>query len=249
LGVIYIGDRAAGKTHLALELANPQSHYVKVIAPDYQYIKSLLYDENLQKTKPTEADKSSYDQYLNINVQLPTGNKEINSYWLDTGGEIWRKYWQEENQSKWQGFLTKIRESEGILLILPPYRQLVNHQPNAEDFITQQQWCNRFQRWVNFFRYDCPKIRHLLLCLNKADLFCNVNQEGNLLGYIPNRSRFNWQQRNQYVYDRYFTPIHPQIKELNQSISGLSVKFFITSIHNRNLLELPWIYLGSFLSK
>lgn len=249
MAVIYIGDRAAGKTHLALELANPQGHYVKVTAPDYQYIKSLLYDENLQKTKPTEADKSVYDQFLNINVQLPTGNKQINSYWLDTAGEIWRKNWQEYNQPKWQDFLTKIRESEGILLILPPYRQLVNHQSNAEDFITQQQWCNRFQRWVNFFRYDCPKIRHLLLCLNKADLFCNVNQEANILGYIPNRSRSNWQQRNQYVYERYFIPIHPQIRELNQSISGLSVKFFITSIYNRSLLELPWIYLGSFLSK
>lgn len=249
MGLIYIGDRAAGKTHLALELANPHGHYVKVTAPDYHYIKSLLYDENLQKTKPTEADKSVYNQYLNINVQLPTGIKQINSYWLDTAGEIWRKNWQEENQPQWQDFLTKIRESEGILLILPPYRQLINHQFHAEDFITQQQWCNRFQRWVNFFRYDCPKIRHLLLCLNKADLFCNVNQEGNLLGYIPNRSHFNWQQRNQYVYDRYFTPIHSQIKELNESISGLSVKFFITSIHNRSLLELPWIYLGSFLSK
>lgn len=151
MGVIYIGDRAAGKTHLALELANPQSHYVKVIAPDYQYIKSLLYDENLQKTKPTEAFKSVYDQYLNVRVQLPTGNKEINSYWLDTAGEIWRKNWQTENNSQWQEFLTKIRESEGILLVLPPYRQLVHDQFNREDFITQQQWCNRFQRWVDFF--------------------------------------------------------------------------------------------------
>jgi hypothetical protein len=249
LGIIYIGDRQAGKTHLALELANPQGNYVKVTAPDYQVIKAMLYDEKNGETKPTDTGIAVHNEYLNVNVQLPTGNKEINSYWLDTGGEIWRKNWQEENQSKWQEFLNTIRESEGILLILPPYRQLVNHQPNAEEFITQQQWCNRFIRWVNFFRYDCPKIRHLLLCLNKADLFCNVNQEGNLLGYIPNRSRLNWQQRNQYVYDRYFTPIHPQIKELNHSISGLSVRFFITSIHNRNLLELPWIYLGSFLSK
>lgn len=249
MGVIYIGDRAAGKTHLALELANPQGNYVQVTAPDYQVIKSLLYDENLQKTKPTEAIKSVYDQYLNIKVQLPTGNKEINSYWLDTAGEIWRKNWQEENNSQWLEFLNKIRKSEAILLILPPYRQLVKNQPDAENFITQQQWCNRFQRWVNFFRYDCPKIRHLLLCLNKADLFCNVQQEGNILGYIPNRSRFNWQQRNQYVYERYFSPIHPQIIELNQNISGLSVRFFITSIYDRNLLELPWLYLGSFLSK
>ena len=249
MGVIYIGDRTSGKTHLALELANPQSNYVRVNHPDYQRIKSLLYDSQLQLTKPTEAYQSSYKEYLNINVQLPTGNKEIHSDWLDTGGEIWRKYWQEGNPEKWQEFLTTIRQSEGILLILPPYRQLINNHPNPEEFITQKQWCNRFQRWVNFFKYECPKIRHLLLCLNKADLFCNVQQEGNLLGYIPNRSRFNWQQRNEYVYQRYFTPIHPQIRELNQSISGLSVRFFITSIYNRNLLELPWIYLGSFLSK
>jgi hypothetical protein len=29
LGVIYIGDREVGKTHLAMELANPQNEYVK----------------------------------------------------------------------------------------------------------------------------------------------------------------------------------------------------------------------------
>lgn len=60
MGVIYIGDRTSGKTHLALELANPQSNYVKVNHPDYQQIKSLLYDTNLQSTT------------ANINVQLPS---------------------------------------------------------------------------------------------------------------------------------------------------------------------------------
>lgn len=249
MGVIYIGDRRAGKTHLALELANPQNNYVKVTSPDYEYIKSFMYDDLKQETKPTDITKLVHDQFLNVNVELPTGVKQIQSQWQDTAGEIWRKYWQKENKQKWQDFLNTIRLSEGIILVLPPYRQLVSHQPNAEDFITQQQWCNRFQRWVTFFRHDCPKIRHLLLCLNKADLFCNLQQEANLLEYVPHRSRLNWQQRNQYVYERYFEPIHPQMIELNQAISGLAVRCFITSIYNRSLLELPWLYLGSFLSK
>ena len=216
MGVIYIGDRRAGKTHLALELANPQSSYVKVTTPDYENIKSLLYDEIHQETKATNAEKSVYNEFLNVEVQLPTGVKQISSTWLDTSGEIWRKYWQQENQQKWQQFLHAIRESEGVLLILSPYRQLVSNQPNAEDFITQQQWCNRFQRWVDFFRHDCPKVRHLLLCLNKADLFCDLQKESEILAYVPHRYRLNWQQRNQYVYERYFSPIHSQIMQLNQ---------------------------------
>jgi hypothetical protein len=36
---------------------------------------------------------------------------------------------------------------------------------------------------------------------------------------------------------------------LNNGLSGGSVRCFITSIHHRGLLELPWIYLGSFLAK
>jgi hypothetical protein len=59
----------------------------------------------------------------------------------------------------------------------------------------------------------------------------------------------NWQQRDAYVFQKFFRPIQSQIKQLNQSISGLSVRCFITSIYNRSLLELPWIYLGSFLAK
>ncbi|MFM6264919.1 MAG: hypothetical protein ACKPFA_00160, partial [Dolichospermum sp.] len=59
----------------------------------------------------------------------------------------------------------------------------------------------------------------------------------------------NWQQRHSYSLQRYFRPIQSQLEQINKSISGLSIRCFITSIHNRSLLELPWIYLGSFLAK
>lgn len=249
LGVIYIGDREVGKTHLAMELANPQNEYVKVDYPDYSVLKSRLYIEDEGRTRATIDDKATYDEYLEIQVQLPTGSKQITLDWIDTPGEIWRKRWQDNQPERWQNFLDVIRNSEGIILLLPPYREIIKSEFNPETFITQQQWCNRFSRWVDFFRQDCPKIRHLILCLNKADLFCNLEQEASKLAYTPYRSHLNWQQKNAYVSQKFFRPIHQQIKQLDRNISGLSVRYFITSIHHRSLLELPWIYLGSFLAK
>ncbi|MFW6296746.1 MAG: hypothetical protein ACOC04_06105, partial [Halothece sp.] len=248
LGVIYIGDREVGKTHLAMELANPDGKYVKVLRPDYEELKGILYDEELGRTRATKYEQAIYTFTIDIEVDLPTGKKEIPLDWLDTPGEIWRKSWQSSNKDEWKIFLETIQKTEGILLIVPPYREIIKSGANPEEYITQSQWCNRFERWVQFFRTDCPKVRHLLICLNKADLFCDVAQEATKLGYSPHNSQMNWQQRQSYVYQRYFRPIHPQINKLDESISGLAVRCFITSIKNRQLLELPWIYLGTFLS-
>lgn len=172
--------------------------------------------------------------------------------WLDTPGEIWRKYWQKNRPDEWQRFLETIRKAEGIMLILPPYRDIIKptSQVNLADFITRQQWCNRFDRWLEFFQQDCPKIRHLLLCLNKADLLpIDLEEEARKLAFNPDFQPMTWQERDNYVFQRYFRPIHPQINQLNRSIQGLTIRCFITSIYNRKLLELPWIYLGSHLAK
>jgi len=249
MGVIYIGDRAAGKTHLAMELANPKSNYVKVTYPDYENLKALLYDDQLESTKATDAMSASHARVLEIQVQLPIGDKQITLDWIDTPGEIWRSSWQSANPSEWKKFLETIMQSQGILLIVEPYREILKSGVDPDMFITEQQWCNRFERWVDFFRHECSKVRHLVICLNKADLFCELAQEASKLEYIPKRSKMNWQQRDAYIFQRYFRPIQPQIQQINKSVSGLSVRCFITSIHNRSLLELPWIYLASFLAK
>ena len=193
---------------------------------------------------PRDSGKTTY--LAALAYQLMT--KQITLDWLDTPGEIWRNSWQSANPDKWKIFLETILQSEGIVLIVPPYREILKPDVNPEDFITQEQWCNRFNRWVDFFRYQCPRVRHLVVCLNKADLFCDIHKEASQLEYIPHRSRMNWQQRNTYVFQRYFRPIQSQIDQINSSVSGRSIRCFITSIHNRSLLELPWIYLGSFLS-
>lgn len=254
MGVIYIGDRQAGKTHLAMESSNPQGYYVKGSEPIYQRLQNLLYDKDQDKTLATDAKQSTYLRNLELQVQTRLRQKQIIVDWFDTPGEIWRKNWQKDNPTEWTKFLETSRNSQGILLILPPYRDLiVNVDPELDEapgpFPTQEQWCNRFEEWVRFFCQDCPKSKHLLICLNKADLFCNINQEADKLGYHPNGSQMDWLDRHQYVYHRYFRPIRSQIEKINDSFSGLPIRCFITSVKNRTLLELPWLYLGNFLEE
>lgn len=125
MGVVYIGDREVGKTHLAMELANPKNEYVKVNYPDYGVLKSRLYVEEEGRTRATGSDRAIHDEYLEIEVQLPTSSKQITLDWLDTPGEIWRKQWQTDQPDEWKRFLESIRASEGIILVVSPYRELV----------------------------------------------------------------------------------------------------------------------------
>lgn len=243
MGVVYIGDRSTGKTHLAMELANPQNEYVKVSSPDYEQLKSFLYDEGLEGTRATDASKEVDNRELEIQVRLPNGFRKIPVDWIDTPGEVWRKAWQTDNPDKWKNFLYTVRKSEGVLLILPPYRNIISKPGmDAKDFLTRQQWCNRFNRWLDFFQKDCSQAKRLIICLNKADLFCDLDKEATQL------ATKNWQERHSYVLQKYFKPIQPQIEQINKVMSKTSVSCFITSIYHRKLLELPWLYLGTFLS-
>ena len=250
MGVIYIGDRRTGKTHLAMELANPKTNYVKVCNPSYENLKVMLYDDDEGGTKATDSAKGVYNRYMEIQATLPTGNKQITIDWLDTTGVIWRKSWQEDNPQQWKIFMENISSSEGVLLVLPPYREMLDMHPQKDEYPLLEQWTMRFDRWVDFFRNDCPNLKHILICLNKADLFCqNLDQESAKLAYKPHNSAMNWQQRHVYVSNKYFRPVLPNLEEINRNIRGLSIRCFITSVHDRSLLELPWLYLASFLAK
>ncbi len=244
-GVIYIGDRRAGKTHLAMELVNPNHQFVMVDSVAYQKIPKG------DKSIATPDQQSIHDRYFEVKVHLPNGEKTIMTNWLDTPGEIWRPSWQSQNPNEWQNFIDHLQDAEGILLILAPYREILDpHLPEYHEFVTRKQWINRFDRWVKFFKQYCSRIEHLLLCLNKADLFCgNLKEESQNLAYDPHYQRMTWEQKDRYVYHRYFNPIHSYINELNRNIDDLSIRCFITTIDNRELLELPWIYLGSYLAK
>lgn len=252
MGVIYLGDRSVGKTHLALELASPNNQNVQVTAPDYEQLKSLLISSDTAGPRPT---KDINTEFLEIQAKLPAGERNVVLDWVDTPGEMWRPLWQQDNADIWQDFLDSSRTSEGILLILNPFREMLLPEFRADPqianaFSNKNQWCKRFGKWVDFFREDCPKARHIVVCLNKADLFVpHLEQEATKLAYDPNGSALTWRKRHSYVLQRQFRPIHPQIEQINAGRRGLSVQCFITSIYSRPLLELPWVYLASFLAE
>lgn len=118
MGVIYIGDRATGKTHLALELVNPKGEYVKVANLDYDNLRVQLLDENSQPYATPR--QMPYERYLEMEVRLPSGNKQMVVDWIDTAGDVWDRNLQKDSPEQWNQFLPLIRNSEGVLLILPP---------------------------------------------------------------------------------------------------------------------------------
>jgi len=247
LGIIYIGDRATGKTSLALELTNPKYNYVRITNCQYQDLKDKLFRDG--EIQPTAALNSLYENSLQVEVQLPAGAKNLSVNWVDTPGEVWRKSWRKDNPDNWQKLLNNIQESEGIILVLPPYREMpsLNSSVDSSLFPTKEQWCQRFQRWVNFFQFECPKAQQITICLNKADLFCNIEKEESELGYHPRHNRKGWFERHSYVKQRYFKVVQTQLDQISSATEGAPVRCFITTIHNRSLLELPWLYLASQL--
>lgn len=243
--IIYIGDRAVGKTSLAAELARQEQIAVTVTDSNFEL------STQPGGYAPTAADTSFHERSMELQVVLPAGYRRLAATWVDTPGEIWRKRWQADNPEQWQLLLETARNSQGILLVLPPYRELVKLPPDqAEAFITRQQWCRRFQLWVEFFRIHCPQVQHLVLCLNKADVFVpDLAKESRRLAYWPDQRGSTWQEKHQYVETSYFAAAKDSLKKLNTSVRGLSVRCFITSIYDRGLLELPWVYLASYLGR
>jgi GTPase SAR1 family protein len=250
MGIIYIGDRSTGKTNLATELANPHFNHVQ--------IKNQNYQELIKKLRPTDVDPNipqlEIIQTLDVEVNLPAGPKNLLVEWLDTPGEVWRRSWRKYNGDRWTNILSVVQRSEGIIVVLPPYREIPNLKTttiNINELPTLTQWCKRFERWVEFFRFECPQAKQIVICLNKADLFTELDQEERELAYYApsegKRSRRGWQQKHLYVAQKYFRPVEKQILEMSKVISGAPVQCFITSIYNRSLLELPWIYLASHL--
>jgi hypothetical protein len=251
MGVIFIGDRFSGKTHLAMELCNPRSQAVKIVNQNYDALKGMLYDETKEETRPTDSKAATYHRSLDVEVNLPRGRlATVHVDWVDTPGEVWNSSWKADNPQEWSQFLEKTHDSEGILLVLSPYRELLKSGVDGDLYVRQKQWVNRFEAWVKFFQNECPNARRVGICLNKADLIadCNLDREAAQLAYDPVYSKMTWQQRHAYVITRYMRPIQPQLEDLNRSLSNGSVYCFLTSVHNRTLLELPWIYLASYLS-
>ena len=146
-------------------------------------------------------------------------------------------------------FMQKIGQNIGIILLLPPYQEIVsNHLLNKassgmtldpDQIMNTQGWSNNLEDWLRFFNQYCSRVDNIAICLHKADLFCqSLDDEATKMQGHP-------VERQKQVRNRYFAVAKEVINRNNREVRPF--QFFITSISNRILLEAPWLYLSPFI--
>jgi hypothetical protein len=258
MSVIYIGYRYVGKTHLMLESCNPNGIYVKGDSPKYDELKRKYYDEAKGRTIATPVDEGIINREDFKLTVTTSQTREINVTSYDFPGEIYRDHWQKnpDNAEQWEEFKRIANSCKAIILVLAPhagmsFKRGIDKKAllDADEIVTQEQFSRRLQAWVEFFSLHCPNTKHLLICLNKADLLAHsgqtLEQVAETLKFAPNGGGMDWLDRHRYVYHRYFNDVHEQL----QTINADHIRCFLTSIYSRPLLELPWIYLANRLPR
>lgn len=237
MSVMVIGDRAVGKTSMVYALTDPKEHERVCVekGPDYG-----------AGVEPTEDIAG---ELLTMVVDLPVP-RQIQVQWLDTVGEAFtNRQWRKENPTAWDGIRKKMSQSRYIVLLLPPNRQSVNLQrldsnEKLDDFQTSEIWETRVIDWFNFINQECKAAKHILICINKADLFCDIETESKMWFYKT--SGYSWSNYSDHVLKDHFKGVEQKAKQYIDKNRNRLVSFFITTKKNRSLLELPWLYIGSF---
>lgn len=254
MSVIVIGEQAIGKTTTVVSLITHPTEHVEIINKDAAEDKYLrLPDGRIETGGTTELRQ----EVLEMKVRLPSRIKEISVSWLDTPGEAFSTpQWRQENPVAWQDIEDKIRarDTQGIILLLPPHRGMVkqNYQnttnyPRTPDTLpTPNTWITNLKGWLDLFKKNCHRHQHILICLHLADLVCDVKTEGSKWGYHYDRMN-PWNEYNRHVKNKYFASAIEPITQFSNLSDKPDPRFFITTIENKSLLELPWIYLASYL--
>ncbi|MBD2195239.1 MULTISPECIES: hypothetical protein [Calothrix] len=262
MSVIVIGDRAVGKSSMILGLCEPstQEKYVVVDSDDCRRLQEQLSPHG--QVLPTENPINLH--FLSIYLRLPRP-REITVDLIDTRGEFWGDIKatdspQKQFPSAYQDFMEKIAQARYIMLLLHPYQELVREEylvaaANSLDKINKQDdlypchvWVKNLQRNLEILKNNCPSAKHFFICLHKADLFCNYQEESARWRYNPagNNDFGTYLDR---IRTRYFAVARDVIKDFNKNQVGASkLSFFITTKKDRNLLEIPWLSLGTYLS-
>ena len=230
--VVLIGDRAVGKTSMVHALCTPP------------------HDKVEPKEGPS-GDVAPTDSMeiknLTIIVELPAGNIELSLVWIDTPGELQtNRKKQEDSPEIWSNFCQEVKDSDYVMLLLPPHQGLLNHKniPDIDDFPTSQQSQNRFQKWwVPFLSQNSQKAKNILICRHKADLFiAEINAVVHQYRY--SNEGFSW--KNYFDFSsRYFTEVDSDMSQYKKNHIHQQVRLFVTTVENRSLLELPWIYIAT----
>lgn len=208
--------------------------------------------KNIAGTYELKAPRS-----LVLSVDLPSGiGKEVRVNWIDTPGEAWSKpIWRKNNPQDYQKLIETVSNSQAVILLVPPYRKtsrpvVLQDNMNPPDYLDEETWIKQLKKWLDFIRENCSNVKHFIIAIHKADLLGNDldNDHQNWQYNREDRKLINWFNYNKYIRDTYFDAAYDIIREHNAQPPYLSPRFFITTIDNPNLLELPWVYLGSHLA-
>ncbi|MDZ8025039.1 MAG: ATP-binding protein [Nostoc sp. DedQUE11] len=255
MSVIVIGDQGVGKTTLMLELAKSKNGNVQVISPSITDLQKKF--TNNGNIIPTD---NTYNTNLQVKVNLFGYFKEFNVNWIDTAGEAWRpnSIWQTQNHNDWKDTLESLENAKVLMIILAPHRQMLEEELvelvagktnfNKKDtrFRSRQQWKNRFQEWFDFLEKHCQKTDHILFCLNMADLFCDVVRECELYQKNSTLQKIKWYEHKERILQQSFVEVAELIDTFDMK-RRIPVQLFVTTYYKRILLELPWIYIGTYL--
>ena len=246
MSVIVIGDRAVGKTHMALTLAKKDEGLrVKIVDPSYKALREELQSIDTGEMVPT---RKMIKREVKLEVEL-NHRKIIKSFWVDTPGEWWETEWQRDHYTAWNDFKQKIGQNIGIILLLPPYQEIVSKlllkkaSPvmtlDREQLMNREKWCNNLEDWLKFFNKHCSRVDNIAICLHKADLFCESLEDE------ARKTEGNPVDRQTQVRNGYFAVAKEVINRNNREARPF--QFFVTSISHRTLLEAPWLYLSPYI--
>jgi GTPase SAR1 family protein len=257
MSVVIIGDRKTGKTSMIRALAE-NGRNVRIA--DGRSLAGELYNP---ETKDIAGTDEVVEQTLTIEVELPNSMaREIYVNWIDTPGEFWQnKQLSKDFPTQWRDLQQKIVKSSAVILMLPPPDSLVRKTvlDSAPAYLkpptalpTSSQWSNRLKDWLDFLEKTVDsrsRIKHVLIVMHKADLFCDARGEGDRWKYKANNGgAAPWFEYNSYVIERYFGSAQHMITQYQATEAGMRSKFFITTTENQDLLELPWLYLGPYIA-
>jgi GTPase SAR1 family protein len=246
MSVIVIGDRAVGKTHMALALAKKNEGLrVKIVDPSYEALREELQNADTGEMVPT---REIIERPVKLEVDLSHTHR-IKSLWVDTPGEWWETEWQRDHYTAWNDFKQKIGQNIGIILLLPPYQKIVSNNLlnqaspdmtlDRDKLMNAQRWCNNLENWLKFLNQNCSRVDNIAICLHKADLFCES------LDDEARRTEGNPVDRQTQVRNGYFAVAKEVINRNNREVRPF--QFFVTSISHRTLLEAPWLYLSPYI--
>ncbi|MDJ1185883.1 hypothetical protein [Roseofilum casamattae] len=246
MSIVVIGDRAVGKTHMALALAElPTGSKVRIIDPSAEVLREELINPDTGATVPTSEIIS---RPIRLEVQLDR-RRIIDSVWVDTPGEIWEPDWPKDHPDAWNKFKQNIARNLAIILLLPPYQEMVsqelinrassNMRVNRERLMNYERWCRNLEGWLKFLNQYCSRVHNIAICLHKADLFCeSMDAEASTIIGHP-------VERQSKIRNRFFAVAKEVIDRHNREERPF--QFFITSVSDTILLTAPWLSLSPFL--